>query len=54
VKAAAVLVTENRRLVEALEREQRRAGQALPVYPDFAGLSEAELLALETPWHPED
>lgn len=53
VKAATVLVTENRRLVEALEREQRRAGQALPVYPDFAGLSEAELLALETPWIPE-
>ena len=54
LKAATVLVTENRRLVEALEREQRRAAQTPPTYPDFGGLTEAELLALEPPWHPED
>lgn len=53
VKAAQILVTENRHLVEVLERERRRVAQ-LPIgYPDLGGLTEAELLALETPWHPE-
>jgi hypothetical protein len=53
VKAAQILVTENRHLVEVLERERRRAAQTPAGYPDLGGLTEAELLALETPWNPE-
>lgn len=53
VKAAQILVMENRHLVEALEREQRRTVQMPAVPPSIEGLSDAELLALEPPWHPE-